>query len=293
MHKSEFDRCIANGVLDIIEIKIGLSALYVVVKKGHATFDMTPRMLYTALAKQVAVNGEFVDNPYQNWHEINPNAPDLPIRVIVPDKSAGTRFHFDALFMEAGCRRVKEIDRIFAVADRVPKCVTLRTDHVGTEPAEMTMGPGGAMRAAPETPGDEFSRVVTEVPEPYGDKMAELIARSPDGTVAVMAGEVFDDYNSVLDTLTVGGVLPSDTAIERFEYDVATPNFFYFKRGNMRDNAGRGVVHGIREFMEELTRDELMGRDGIFVRDFGLVPLNRAALEAERRKVTTLKRFTR
>jgi phosphate transport system substrate-binding protein len=294
MHKGEFDRCIENGVLDIIEVKIGLSALYMVVKKGDTAFDLTPRMFYDALAAEIPESGEFESNPNQTWRDVNRLAPELPIRVILPGKESGTRFTFDAMVMQAGCRRVPEVSRIFAAAARVPKCITLRSDHVGTSaPAEMAMDPAGRMRVTPETTGNEFERHVTEVEEPYGDKMIELLLRAPAGTIAVMAGEIYDDHSSKLEALTVGGFLPSDEAIDRFDYDIATPNFFYFKRGHMRDNAGRGVVRGIREFMQELTSEELMGRDGIFVKSFGLVPLSRAEVEVERRKVRSLSRFAR
>src|SRR5262245_26727757 len=162
MHKDEFDRCIENGVLDIIEIKIGLSALYVVTKKGDAAFDLTPRMFYNAFAAQIPVEGEFHDNPNKSWRDVNRSAPDLPIRLLIPGKSAGSRAVFENLIMQAGCRRVKEVDRIFAAVDRVPKCITLRNDHAGTAaPPEMQMNAAGQMRAVPEQAGNEFDRVVT------------------------------------------------------------------------------------------------------------------------------------
>src|SRR5262249_14953491 len=106
-------------------------------------------------------------------------------------------------------------------------------------------------------------------------------------------GEVYGAHADQLQVMSINGVMPSDDAIDRYDYDFSTPNFFYFKRGHMRDRQGRGVVRGIREFMQELTSDDLMGRDGIFKQSFGLVPLDAKQLDAERVKVKTLKRFTR
>ncbi|MBI1774058.1 MAG: substrate-binding domain-containing protein [Proteobacteria bacterium] len=263
MHKSEFDRCNENGILDIIEIKIGLSAYYVATKKGNPVFNVTPRMFYYALAEQLPKQGEFDDNPNQTWRQTDKSAPDLPIRVILPEQASGTRNTFDGLFMQAGCRHIKEIDLIYAADDRVPKCITLRADGV-----------------------------VTEVAEPYGTKMVELLQQSAPGTIAVMTNEVYIAFRDVLELLPVNGVLPSDAAIERFDYDMATPDFFYFKRAHMRNNAGQGVVRGIREFMAELTHEELMSHGGAFTK-LGLVALSPAAQEAERSKVRTLKRFVR
>src|SRR5258708_19943521 len=81
MHKDEFDRCVENGVLDIIEIKIGLSALYVVAKNGNEAFNATPPLLFRALAAQLPKRGEFEDNESKTWREVDKEAPNLPIRV--------------------------------------------------------------------------------------------------------------------------------------------------------------------------------------------------------------------
>ena len=263
MRKDEFDTCIANGVLDIIEIKIGWSGLYAVVKKGGTAIDLTPRMFYLGLAAQVPEKGEFIDNPNTTWRETSKAAPDLPIHVLVPGTASGTRSSFEGLFMQGGCRRIKEIDFIYAAADRVPKCTTLRTD-------------GHAI----------------EVPEPYGEAMVKALEEAPPGTVAVMSGEVYAAFRDRLTPLPIGGVVPTDIAIQRLDYIMATGNFFYFKRAHMRNKAGDGVVQGIREFMAEVTRDGVWGASGQMSK-LGLVTLNADAQGDERRKVRTLKRFVR
>jgi phosphate transport system substrate-binding protein len=263
MHKDEFDACQENGVFDIIEIKIGLGPIYAVTKKGNEVFDVDPRMMYAALAQQLPIDGEFADNPYKTWQEVSKTAPALPIRIILPETATGARTDFDALFLQGGCRRVPEIMVIYSAADRVPKCVTLRKD--------------GA---------------VTEVAEPYGAKIVEMIRQSPPGTIAVLASEVYVEYASYLDLLPVNGVLPSDETIENYSYEMATPDFFYFKRAHMRNNEGQGVVRGIREFMAELTSEPMMSHGGAFSK-LGLVNLTEPQIEAERRKVRTLQRFSR
>lgn len=297
MHKDEFGKCIENGVLDIIEIRIGQSALFVVTDKGDAVFNVTPRMFYNALAAALPrkedgtahgpgtkgqgaaaepagtvrepppstlKKGEFDDNPNKTWRDADKAAPDLPIQVLVPVEASGTRNSFDALFMQGGCRRAsRELDMIYSAGERESKCTTLRTD--------------GA---------------VVEVEEPYGPKMVELLKKAPAGTIAVMAGEVYTAFRDQLDVLTVNGVLPTDEAVIRFDYQIATGNYFYFKRGHMRNNAGVGVVRGIREFMAELTHDDMIGGNGVLLK-LGLIAPTAREIQAERRKVKTLQRFTR
>jgi phosphate transport system substrate-binding protein len=261
MHKAEFDTCVANGVDDIVEIRIGLTPLYMVTKKGYPVFDITPRMIYRGLALETPHEGEFAENHVKTWRELGRSAPDLPIHVLLPTAASASRHDFDDWFLEGGCRHIKEIDAIFSAANRVPKCVTLRTDGV-----------------------------VTEIEEPIGPKLMAVLDQSLPGTLALMTGELYDQYRAEVDPLPVGGVAPTEEAVNALDYAMASSVFFYFKKGHMRDRAGRGVVRGIREFMIELTTDEMIAYDGILDR-LGLVSLRAEEIEAERRKVRTLKRF--
>jgi phosphate transport system substrate-binding protein len=296
MNKGEFETCVSNGVKDIVQVKIGISALYVVTKKGEQPFDVTPRMFYQAFAAQQPVDGEFVTNPYKKWRELNRAAPDdLEVRLIVPAAGTGTRLAFDNLLMEGGCRHVKEIDLIFAAVDRVPKCVTLRTDRVDGQTVGGMMNPmrEASRPADSANQAEHFDQRVIELAEPFGDRMLQLLTSAPPGTIAVMPGSIYLQFADQLQVLTVNGVLPTEERVAQMEYDISTVNYMYFKRGHMRDRNGRGVVRGIREFMAILTSDEVMGMGGILNRQHGLVSVGRGAVVAERRKAQTLQRFTR
>src|SRR5712691_3124602 len=133
MSRGDYDTCVENKVLDIIEVGVGQSAVVVATKKGNPVFDVTPRMIYYAVAEEIPIGGEFTANPYKNWKETDKAAPDLPIRVLIPAQGSGTRSFFNDSFMQGGCRHVKEIDAIFAAADRVPRCITVRDDGPVTE----------------------------------------------------------------------------------------------------------------------------------------------------------------
>src|SRR4029078_13491686 len=129
-------------------------AVVVVTKKGNPAFNVTPRMIYYGIAEQIPIKGEFTANPNNSWKETDKDAPDLPIKIIVPAKGSGTRDFFNDNFMQGGCRHVKEIDAIFAAGERVAQCTTLRDDGR-----------------------------VTEIPEPFEKKALEALATAPPGTV--------------------------------------------------------------------------------------------------------------
>jgi phosphate transport system substrate-binding protein len=261
MGRGAFDTCVENKVLDTIEVSIGQSAVVAATKKGDPAFNITPRMVYYAAAEDIPVKGEFTANPYKSWKETNKAAPDLPIRLIIPGKGSGTRAFFNDNFMQGGCRHVKEIDEIFAAAERVPKCITLRDD-----------GP------------------VTEVPEPYEQKVLDALGASPPGTVAIIPWVTYLANRDKLEALPVDGVLPTHEAIADYAYPMATTLRYYFKRGHMRNDEGRGVVRGIREFMAETVKDDAFGEGGYFEK-LGVIALEPEDRRKEKEIVRRLRRF--
>lgn len=262
MTSGELNRCLKNNVLDVIEVSIGLSALVVVTRKGNPVFNVTARMFYQALAEQIPIEGEFTANPHKSWKDTATDAPDLPIHVILPTRRTGTRSSFDDHFMQSGCRHVKEIDKIFAAAERVPLCTTLRKDGVFSEAVETATG----------------------------DDFVGALAQSAPGTVAILPREVFLRVQDKVDALPVAGMLPTKANVANFDYEMFEFLRYYFKRGHMRDNSGHGVVRGIREFMAEIVKDEAFSDSGYFER-LGVVPLAPEWRDNQQKIVRRLKNF--
>jgi len=261
MSRGEYDTCVENKVLDVIEVGVGQSAVVVATKKGNPAFDVTPRMIYYAVAEEIPINGEFTANPYKTWKETDKAAPDLPIRVLIPAQGSGTRSFFNDAFMQGGCRHVKEIDAIFAAADRVPRCITVRDD-----------GP------------------VTELEEPFEKKALAALATAPPGTVAVIPWSLYLSNQDKLDVLPIAGVPPTHEGIAGYAYPMATTLHYYFKRAHMRNKSGRGVVRGIREFMAELVKDEASGEEG-YIEKLGVVALTPEDRRKQQNIVRRLKRY--
>jgi len=259
MDRGEFEGCIENNVLDVIQVEIGDSALVVVTKKSDPVFNLTARMAYTALAEEVPSNGEFQVNQKKSWKEIDKDAPDLEIRSIIPAKGAGIRRFFDDGLMQGGCRHVKEIDAIFAAADRVPKCITPRDD-----------GP------------------VSEIEE---GQIIESLMKAPPGTLAFVGWLTYLDNRDKLDTLPVNGVPPTHENIADDSYPLNHTLRYYFKRAHMREKfGGQGFVRGVREFMLEIIKDEASGEEG-YLEKLGLVALDPRERRKQQSIVRRLKRF--
>lgn len=259
MGKGEYETCLENKVLDTIEVEIGDIAVVVVTKKGDPVFNLTPRMVYYAVAEDIPTKGEFEKNQHKSWNDAAKDAPDLPIRFIIPDKASGTRSYFDDAFMQGGCRHVKEIDAIFAAAERVPLCITPRDDG--------------------------------RVSEVHEQQIVDALIKAPPGSLAVVSWLVYLGNRDKLDPLPIKGVAPSHESIADDTYEMSQTLRYYFKRAHMREKfGGQGVVRGIGEFMRELVKDETSGDDG-YLEKLGVVALEPQDRRKQQNIVRRLRRF--
>ncbi|GHE19924.1 substrate-binding domain-containing protein [Halomonas urumqiensis] len=97
---SELERCLENGVDDVTEVKIGSDGIVFAQSSTNEAIELTLEQLFLAVAAQVPVDGELVDNPYTNWSEIDSALPDRDISIYGPPSTSGTRDAFEELVME-------------------------------------------------------------------------------------------------------------------------------------------------------------------------------------------------
>ncbi|NNE62006.1 MAG: phosphate ABC transporter substrate-binding protein, partial [Woeseia sp.] len=83
---SEIANCAANGVADIIEVKVGYDGIVVANSRKSEPVTLSRRAIFLALAKVVpgAEDGTLIPNPYQQWNEIDPTLPAEDIEVLGP-----------------------------------------------------------------------------------------------------------------------------------------------------------------------------------------------------------------
>ncbi len=113
--KSEYDKCQANGVKEIVEVKIGYDGIAIANSRKAPRFELSRKEIFLALAKQVPdpktpQSGRLVSNPYQYWDEVNTSLPHYRIEVLGPPPTSGTRDAFAELAMEGGCRKFDWIE---------------------------------------------------------------------------------------------------------------------------------------------------------------------------------------
>jgi len=190
MKPSELERCEENGVTDITEAKIGSDGIVLGLAASNEPIDLTLEQIFLAVAAQVPVDGELVDNPYTNWSDIDASLPDRAISIYGPPSTSGTRDAFEELVMEAASA---EMD-IYGEEGYTD----IRTDGVYIDA------------------GENDNLIVQRLAEDtgaFGIFGYSFLVENPDTIMGV----------------TIGGVEPEVEAISSGEYPVARSLWFYLK----------------------------------------------------------------
>jgi phosphate transport system substrate-binding protein len=251
--QSEMDTCRANGVTDIVEVKIGYDGIVVAHDKSAPDFDLTLKELWLALAKEVpdpAGGEKLVANPYRTWKDVNPSFPDDRIEVLGPPPTSGTRDAFAELALEGGC---VAYDWIAALK---------KTDESRFKSVCMTIREDGSYIEA----GENDNLIVQK-----------LAANSK--ALGVFGYSFLEQNMDKLKAIRIGGVLPTYDQVSSGEYPISRSIYFYVKGAHV------GVIPGLKEYVAEFTSDKAFGPEG-YLADKGLIALPTPM----RREVQTLAR---
>lgn len=243
---SEVELCEKNGVEEITEIKIGYDGIVLANSKESPRYELSLRQVFLALAKEVpAPSGDLIANPNRTWKDVDPSLPDVPIEVLGPPPTSGTRDAFNELALEGGCKTFPEIAALKEQdKDRYKTvCRSVREDGAYVE-------------------AGENDNVIVQ----------KLLANPK--ALGVFGYSFLDQNADVIQGSIVDGVKPTFENIASGDYPVSRSLYIYVK------NAHAGSIPGIREYVAEIVSEKAIGDYG-YLADRGLIP----APEAERKKV--------
>lgn len=234
MKSAELNGCRANGVTDVLEVRLGYDGIVFASDVNGPSFAFTPSDWFNAIAAEVVVDGKLVANPYTKWSQIDSTLPDQEITVFIPGSKHGTREVFDQKVITKGCT-VFHSDKAFKARDgKTDGCTKLRTDG-----------------RAVEIDGD------------YTETLQRL--QSNPTAVGVFGLSFYENNTDKLQVATFQGVTPSKETIASGKYAVSRPLFMYVKTQHY------GATPGLKEFVQYVVSDDMAGPDGALVAN-GLVP---------------------
>ena len=216
MKVSEFDKCAANGVTDIIELQVGLDGIAFASAIGGIELNLSPRTVYEALAAS-PYGGE---QTAETWADVDPALPDIPILVYGPPSTSGTRDALKELVLEVGC-------------DTNPDMLALK-----------------------EEDENRHQQICTEVRSDgaYVDQgeqdnlIVQKIEGNPD-SVGVFGFSYLDENADKVQGLPMNGVQPTYENIANFSYPGARPLYVYVKKSHMR------AIPGLDSYLQEWVRN--------------------------------------
>ena len=242
---SEVAGCEANGVTEIVEVKIGYDGIVVANAKSALRYSLSREQIFLALAKDIPDPGGsnlLVPNPYEQWSDIDAGLPDVEIEVLGPPPTSGTRDAFVELVMQGGCAMFSAIAALPDDAKQVA-CHTIREDGRFVEAGE-------------------------------NDNLIVQKLEANQNALGIFGYSFLDQNHDKVQGSLIDGEAPEFEAIADGSYPVSRPLFIYVKKSHV------GVIPGIQEFLAELTSDAAWGEFG-YLSDRGLIPLP----ETERRQV--------
>ena len=248
--KSEFEKCQANGVTDILEVKIGYDGIVLASSKKKAPLKLTRKDIFLALAKDVPdpKGGEkLVPNPYKTWKDVNSSLSATKIEVLGPPPTSGTRDAFVELAMEGGAKKFAWIKAIKKQDKKKYKavCHTIREDGAYVEAGE-------------------------------NDNLIVQKLEANPNAVGIFGFSFLDQNTDKIHGSYVDGVQPEFEAIADGRYPVSRPLFFYVKKAHVN------VIPGMQLYLEEFTSEKAWGPEG-YLSEKGLIPMP----DAERKKFSS------
>lgn len=232
---NEVEACKANGVKDIIEVKIGYDGIVFASRTDAAVFKLEPQHVFLAQAAKVPQGDKLVANPYTRWNQIDKALPDQEILLAIPGSNHGTREVYEEKVVVPGCESLPTIKSLpKTVADGV--CTAMRTDGK-----------------------------VVEIAGDYTETLARLTAQKD--AVGVFGLSFYEANRDRIKVASVSGVEPNLDTIISGQYPVSRPLYIYIKGAHI------GVIPGLQEYALFHVSEGMSGF-GSVLESAGLIPLS-------------------
>ena len=241
--KSEFEKCHANGVSKITEVKVGYDGIAIANSKKAEQLKLSRKDIFLALAAKVPnTDGSetLIDNPYKTWKEVNADLPNMKIEVLGPPPTSGTRDAFAELAMEGGCKTFPFIKAMKKKDKKAYKaaCHTVREDGAYIEAGE------------------------------NDNLIVQKLAANP-AALGVFGYSYLEENSDKIQGSIVDGVAAEFESISDGSYPLSRPLYFYVKDAHV------GKVPGVKGYVAEFTSNKAWGDDG-YLAERGLVPMPKA-----------------
>jgi phosphate transport system substrate-binding protein len=239
MKRAEFDKCVANKVGDVMEIPIGLDGIALAESNAGPKLALSRKDIYLALAAMP--RGK--PNTARTWKDVNPSLPAIPILVLGPPSTSGTRDAFVELILEPGClAAMPEAEALKKAADPAQfdgVCRRLRNDGAFAER------------------GEDDNLIV------------QGLAQNPNA-LGLFGYSYLEENMGRLHGVPIDGIAPAYDAIASGKYSGVRSLYLYVKKKHLK------AVPGLQDFLNLYTT---MWAPGGPLAKHGLIPASQKVRE--------------
>ena len=250
---SEIKYCEINKINIPIEIKIGYDGIVLAGKKtdqqNAIIKNLSLEQLFLALIAEIPDENAKLDaNKYKKWNEINPQLPNIPIRIYGPPTSSGTRDAFVELAIEKPCMSHQSFIKSYPDKKiRQKKCRVIRTDGVFIEA------------------GENDNLIIQKL---VNDEKA----------LGIFGFNFLQENQNIIAGVNINNINPNIENITSQLYPISRPLFIYAKKEHLN------YAYKMNDFLRELTGHGHWGIYGEFTA-IGLIPLQNHELRIIRESI--------
>jgi phosphate transport system substrate-binding protein len=216
MTRNEYERCKANKVDEVIEVVIGLDGVALAESNQGPKLQLSKKDIYLALA----ANPMGKPNTARTWKDVNPALPAIPILVMGPPSTSGTRDAFVELMLEPGCLAAD------AAAEKL---------KAAADPAQFDMTCRRIRDDGPYVDKGENDNLIVQG-----------LAQNPNA-LGIFGYSYLEENQSRLHGVPIDGVAPTYDTIANGHYPGARPLYLYVKKRHLK------AVPGLKDFLTLYT----------------------------------------
>lgn len=214
--KTEYALCQKNGVGEIMEVQIGVDGVALAEANNGPKLALSKKDVYLALA----ASPMGTPNTTRTWRDVNPALPPIPIQVMGPPATSGTRDALVELVLEPGCAAADpQVKALKAAKDTAPydsRCKRIRDDGAYIDKGE------------------------------NDNLIVQGLGANPNA-IGVFGYSYLEENADRLHGVPIDGVAPSYATIADKSYPGARPLYLYVKKRHLR------AVPGLADFLTLYT----------------------------------------
>ena len=230
--------CQANGIGELLEIKLGSDAIIFASLKNNEleAFGLSSYDLFLALSANVPdTNLNIKVNNFKNWNEINVMFPDKNISIYGPAKHTGTYDIITDLIVYNNCIFNRNFNVKFNSNDLEKVCKMIRDDGAFIEVAN------------------------------YDESIILQKMTQNKDIISILSYMFYYNNSDKLDAHTINGVVVNEKNIKSGLYPLSRPLYIYVKKEHFE------LISDLNPFIKSLFTKDAIGKRGYLV-EAGLIP---------------------